>query len=471
MTLALFEARRLARSPVLWLGVVLVATPAIIETRTLWPMLEGDDMTAHGVGLWLSGFATLAGGWLGLRDRRTGTESLVNVTPAHGRAAIVPARVGALVAASFGAFAALFAAVLAASALRGGRGTPDLRLYLDGSLVVALGACVGYVVGYFTRSRIVCLLMGPGLPALSVWLQSPEQVRWLLPIAADQYQASRSVTYGFLPDVWSVHGAWLAGLVSIVAGGVVLFAARGVGARRTLIASSVVVLIGCVLAVPAGAWLRNQPIGVAVLGPDTAFEIHDFSAYNGFRKLDRLARAAGPWPDDGRATVCATRYGFEACVYPEFGEAYARRLASLLGPQARLLSGLDGVPLRARMVPSQWMAQPCAVGEVLYAESRYPPSVDGYVFGLLDCVWSTPYGGRGWRARAAVGTWLGVRAYPSVRAQLESGRLSFGGPGVTRTGLAMAEMPPDAVRAGLEPLWDRLRRGTLPLRALPGAPR
>jgi hypothetical protein len=34
--------------------------------------------------------------------------------------------------------------------------------------------------------------------------------------------------------------------------------------------------------------------------------------------------------------------------------------------------------------------------------------------------------------------------------------------------LAMADLPPGQVQAGLAPVWERLRAGTLPLSELPG---
>ena len=48
-------------------------------------------------------------------------------------------------------------------------------------------------------------------------------------------------------------------------------------------------------------------------------------------------------------------------------------------------------------------------------------------------------------------------------------RARLGAPvGLAPVALAMAELPPDQVRAELAPVWERLRAGTLPLSELPG---
>jgi hypothetical protein len=73
MTGALFriEARHLARSPLLWLGLALAAAFAALELLTVWPALAGDDLLAYRAGFVVGGGALLAGAWLGLRDRTT----------------------------------------------------------------------------------------------------------------------------------------------------------------------------------------------------------------------------------------------------------------------------------------------------------------------------------------------------------------------------------------------------------------
>ena len=470
MTLALLEARRLARSPILWLGVVLVAAGTMPDIFSFWPMIEGNDLIAHDSSLWLMGFAALVGGWLGLRDRRTRADALVGVTPADGRATVVPARIAALLGASLAGFALVFAAALAVTILRGGHGTPDLRLYLDGALLVALGACVGYGFGFLTGSRTVCLFAAPALPALNQLLlglafahpdTGPEvDWAWLLPSV---YEPPRSVAFGFTPDIWSGHIGWLVALVMVVCSGVALVAAHRAGARRARVVSIAALVMGASLGAFSGVWLMSQPHSVVVLGPDTVREIHEGDDFH-LPALDRLAHQTGPWPDDGRASTCAMRRGFEVCVFPEFGENFARHVATEYAQQTRLLHGLDDFPTRARMVPRYWALDSCTSEEVLLSEDRNPPIIQAYDSSLSQCMW-TGISHEGEEARGAVTTWLFAEAHPDEHPDL------FGNPNITRAGLAMADMSPEDVRALLTPVWDELVRGTLPLSELPGTKR
>ncbi|MGH2716704.1 MAG: hypothetical protein ACRDM7_23025 [Thermoleophilaceae bacterium] len=478
MTLALVEARRLARSPILWLGVLLVIWGGTFDNSVITPMLEGDDLRAHDAAIWHVCFATLAAGWLALRDRRTGAEALVGVTPADGKATVVPARIAAVVATCFGGFALVFGTALAISAVRGGQGTPDLRLYLDGALLVALGGSIGYALGYLTGSRIVCLLAGPGLPALytlvtygSDFSNAPSGgggrgfvgTSWLLPAG---FEPPRSVTLGFLPDIWNGHIVWLLALVLAGCGGVALVGAWRAGARRALAVSIVVVVVAGVLGLSSGVWLNSQPSSVVVLGPDIMREIHDENDYQG---LDRLARATRPYPDDGRATTCITRNGFEACLYPEFGEDFAAEVAAAYGREASLLRGLEAVPTRGRMVPSfQWRPGLCSPDEVLYAETL--DASDLVInFPLVNCAWSDPHAQKGWRAREAVRIWLASQIEPETLTEMEQSENHSPHDSVTGAARAMAEMPSEDVRAALALVWAELRAGTLPLSDLPGA--
>ena len=79
--LARIEARHLARSPLLWLGLALAAAFSALELLTAWPALAGDDLLAYRAGFVVGGGALLAGAWLGLRDRTTSATDLLTVTP------------------------------------------------------------------------------------------------------------------------------------------------------------------------------------------------------------------------------------------------------------------------------------------------------------------------------------------------------------------------------------------------------
>lgn len=472
MTLTLLELRRLAQSPILWGGVVLVTAGTLPDIMAFWPMLEGNDLIAHDSSLWLMAFAALGAGWLGLRDRRTGAEPLVSVTPADAAARIVPARIAALVAASLAAFAFVFGAVLAVTATRGGQGSPDPRLYLDGALLVALGGGVGYGLGYLTGSRTVCLFAAPALPAFNQLLLSVAFSHattgpkvdwgWLLPSV---WEPQRSVVLGFLPDIWTGHITWLGALVALVCGGISLIAARRAGARRTMFVSLAVLAMGGLLGTTSSAWLMSRPRGVTVFGPDTVREFHEGDDFD-YRARGRLARQVGPWPNDGRARTCATESGFEVCVYPEFGSTFARQTALEYAHQARFLRGLDDFPSRARMVPVYWAVDSCTSEELLYFEHRNDPIMHAYDVPLMGCVWAATHEGES--ARRAVTTWLFAEAHPETRSELASERI-FGGPAVTRAGLALAAMPVEDARTLLARKWDELVRGSLRLSALPGA--
>jgi hypothetical protein len=224
-------------------------------------------------------------------------------------------------------------------------------------------------------------------------------------------------------------------------------------------------VMGSLLGAFSAAWLISQPHRVVVFGPDTVREIHEGDDYY-YPALDGLAHQTGPWPNDGRASTCATSRGFEVCVFPEFGEDFARQLATQYAQQTRLLHGLDDFPTRARMVPQYWAVDSCTSEELLLSEYRNPPLIQAYDSSLFQCMWADTHGGE--EARHAVITWLVAEGHPDGRAEIESGRWG-GGPAITRAGFAMADMPPEDVRALLAPVWDELLRGTLSLSALPGA--
>jgi hypothetical protein len=130
--LARIEVRHVARSPLLWLGMVLAAAFAALELLSVWPVLAGDDLLAYRNGFIVAGGALFAGAWLALRDRTSGAAELVAATPiAPWR--IWRARLAGVAGAAAAAFTVIFVAGLAVSAARGGRGTPDLRLLADGA--------------------------------------------------------------------------------------------------------------------------------------------------------------------------------------------------------------------------------------------------------------------------------------------------------------------------------------------------
>jgi hypothetical protein len=102
-SLARIEARHLARSPLLWLGVVLAAALATLELIAFWPVLAGDDLVAYRDGFVVAGGALLADGALapllvagsllvaslpGVTDRRLSVQRLSPVLSFEDRSAV-----------------------------------------------------------------------------------------------------------------------------------------------------------------------------------------------------------------------------------------------------------------------------------------------------------------------------------------------------------------------------------------------
>jgi hypothetical protein len=477
-SIARIEARHLARSPLLWIGLVLVAYGG--SWGLGWPSLAGDDLVAYQNGFLVSAGVVWAGAWLGLRDRASGAADLVAVTPtAPWR--LWQARLAALAPVSAAMFALFFGAVLAVSAARGGRGIPDPRLLADGALAVVLGGLVGVAVGRLSGSRLVAVLAGAVWYLLCMIAADPGTPAHRLAPALLQ-QARQSVEFGFLPDPFWPHLAYLLGLV-LLAGVLLLgLVARGSGQRPALAPVLAVVVAGLVLVGSGGARLVALPEALVPLGPDPA----DWKTVAEADKV--LADSTYVYPDDGRATSCAGDATLTACVYPVYGTRLARHLHEAMRPLAGLLAGLPGAPARVRMVPyagavfcgdsevqvgeetvqgtrsqpRQMVAGPyltCALG---YPDDSEPP--EGSTVFASD-------------SRDVVRLWALLATNTVTRQELqrgngqdlwELGAFSERPSALVAPALAMADLPPDRVRAELAPLWERLRAGTLPVSELPG---
>jgi hypothetical protein len=483
--LARIEARHLARSPLLWLAFALAAALAALEMSWFLPALPGDALFAYiSGGLLLSGGAVLAGAWLGLRDRVTGAADLVTVTPtAPWR--LQRARLGSVAVVTASVFTSGFAAALAVSVVRGGRGAPDLRLLADGALAVVLGGWIGLAVGRLTGSRmvavlaapvwvVVCFLFmaGPSLRGISV------SVQHLSPVLNPQ---NHSAAYGLLPDPLWPHLGYLFGLTVLVGVLLLVLASRGSSQRiplRPLVAAAVA---GLVLVSTAGAGLLALPDDLLVLGPDRA----SWQPVYGESNPQAEALFADPgwsFPADDRARVCAGDATMSVCVYPAYGQRLARDMHAAIAPVARLFTGLPGAPTLVRMVPVGMGS--CRDAEVQVPEAwvREPAGRSDqetrslYLGFYLDCALGRHPADEhsAEDARAAVDFWALLAGGIITREQLqqppggEAGPASFSDAGATAAALAMAELPPDQVRAELAPVWERLRAGTLPLSELPG---
>jgi hypothetical protein len=484
---ARIEARHLARSPLLWLGVALAAAGALIELYPVWPVLAGDDLFAYRDGFVVGGGALLAGAWLALRDRATGAADLVAVTPtAPWR--LWRTRLASVAVVAAGAFAVVWAAGLAYSAVRGGRGMPDLRLLADGALAAVLGGWVGMAVGRL-GSRVLPLL------AASLWVAVlfvaslsritglRPSVQRLSPVLSFE---DRSAVFGFLPDAFWPHLGYLLGLL-LLAGVVLLaLAGRGGGQRPPLRGVLAAALVGVVLVGVSGARLVAFPDRQVVVGPAPADRVPA-----PFR-TEGVLDPSFAYPDDGHARACAGDATLSVCVYPAYGQRLARLTLRAMQPVARLLAGLPGVPTRVRMVPMANVDSnfgSCRGSEFQLAEvqGRYGPPNDptsrlAYADFYLRCALGHEIFPHEEPAAAgeAVRLWALLASGMMSRQQADlTGLVALGVVGGHEGGehpatpaiaaaLAMAELPPGQVRAELAPLWERLRAGTLPLSELPG---
>jgi hypothetical protein len=488
--LARTEARHLARSPLLWAGLALALPVLFLTLSPNWPALAGDDLVAYlPVSVFGSG-ALLAGAWLALRDRVTETADLVAVTPtAPWR--LQRTRLAGVAAVAAGAFALLFAATLALSAIRGGRGAPDLRLVADAMLVMVLSGWVGVAVGRISGSRMVSVLAAPVWAGVCVVApmfleESGLPLQRLLPVLIRE---TRSAEFGFLPDALWPHLGYQAGVVLLLGVLLLVLAARGSAQRPPLAPVLATGLAGLLLVGVSAPRLVALPDLEVVVGPGPA----DRRPQN-VGQPDVLYDRSFVYPPDDRARACAGDATLTVCVYPAYGEGLASFIRAGMDPAARLLAGLPGLPTRARMVPGGGWRGGCNGTEVQVPEvagrsaraSRGDASKKSHWAGIyLDCA----LGAQGLdpgdsdvtrvtpRARRVVALWAllasGVLTRQELDYSLRTG--SAGGIlfhlGVFDAGpvaLAMAERPAGQVRAELAPLWDRLRAGTLPVSELPG---
>jgi hypothetical protein len=473
------EVRHLARSPLLWLGALLSAALAALELNVVWPTLAGDDLVAYRDGVAVGAGALLAGAWLGLRDRATGAGELVAVTPtAPWR--LWRARLAGVALVATAAFAALFAAGLAWSAARGGRGAPDLRLLADGVVGVVLGGWVGLALGRGTGSRLLAVLAAPLWiavcffgPMLAGELDAPLQR--LSPLLSWE---ERSAALGFLPDALWPHLGYVVGL-AVLAGVLLLATAGGGGVQRPparpLLAAGVA---GLVLVVASTTALVALPDQLVVVGPG-----HRVPASLPDLVVDP---PPAPYPDDGLATSCAGDATLSVCVYPGYGRELAGYVRGAVAPTAALLAGLPGVPTRVRMVPTSGFLGPCQGTDVPLTEvlarglSRGRQSRVLFAEVYLQCALGTgdlALAPEQDEARTAVKVWALLAGGLLTREEVR--RATQGGPGsvvsllpptpaAARAALAMADLPADRVRAELGPVWERLRSGTLTVFELPG---
>ena len=469
--LALFEARKIARNPLLWVGAALLFAFGWINSKDYLPVVPGDvEFNYEGVVV-LAAFAVFVGGWVGLRDRTSGAEALLASTPLKQRGLLVPARMTALAVVGFLALATVVLATTASSLFRGGRGWPDPFLLLDAGLYVAMAACAGFAIGHLTGSRIASLLSAPLLPGFVYYMQGRLSGRvyeplWLLP---NPETPGRFGPLGYLPDVLPIHSAYLGGALLALVG--MVWYVRGKQDRATSIRWALAAsLTGAAVFVVAGGWLSVQPTRVYVFGDDPS-QVVAIGSDDDYRKLKRESRKAGPFADSDYATECAESRGFVACVFPENGPELAQLLAEDIAVLAPFTS-LDGIPRRVRMIPTSEDSgvEPCATeGEVLVGSNRWSKD-----FWQWDSVGRSAFScalfGRRQisnRTTEAVSGWFDVRVRQGLTGRRYDEALRQGwGAQVGRAVRSAGSLPIEEVVERLEPLWQELRARELTLAEL-----
>jgi hypothetical protein len=447
--LSRIEARHLARSTLLWLGIVLGAASVAPALWSTWPVLAGDDLLASQNSLLVGTGAVWAGAWLALRDRTSGAGDLLVVTPtAPWR--LWWSRVAALAAVSAAVFALLFAAVLGISVARGGHGMPDLRLLADGVLAVVLSGLVGVAIGRSSASRLVAVLAGVLWYLVCMFAADPGMSPGYRLSPMLLTEGPRSAEFGLLPDPLWPHLGYLLGLVLVVAG----LALAGAGGTR----------------------LVALPETLVALGPDRAH-------WRPAAEADQVqADTSYAYPQDGRARSCAGDAALSVCVYPAYGTRLARHVHQAVQPAAGLLTGLPGTPTRVRMVPLSvaWCRAPgeVQIWEQILRDLQPRRTVEAY----LTCVLGQSdeldqHGSSTLDPRDVVKLWALVASGTITTGELQRGAQGDNIPELMQTSaspetaaaaLAMAELPADQVRTELASIWDRLRAGTLSISQLPG---
>jgi hypothetical protein len=236
---------------------------------------------------------------------------------------------------------------------------------------------------------------------------------------------------------------------------------------------------GLVLSGTAGARLVALPDDLLVLGPDRA----SWKPVRGESDPQAEGLFADPgwsFPTDGQARACAGDASVSVCVYPAYGERLARDMHAAIAPVARLFAGLPGAPTLVRMVPVGMGSCRGAEAQAPEAWVREPAGRSAqqtrsfYRGFYLDCALGRHPAASGHLTEAgeAVELWAllasGEVTREAVQGMARDAESGQGSTAVSAAALAMAELPPEQVRAELAPVWTRLRAGTLPLAALPG---
>ncbi len=382
----------------------------------------------------LAGFAMLAGAWLGRRDRRSGAEELLAVTPTS-QAEIRAARLAALALASSVALALVFGVVLVGEALSAAHGSTDWLILLDGCLGTTLASWIGYGVGSSLPaafSLFVPIVYVGGSFYLSVWQGTSTlgaSIEWLLPTPP---APSWSADPGFLPNIFPEHIAYLGALVLLTGGvTIALPLRRGTSQperHRVVLGAAI---LGLAVAVCLGAVLQAKPDSYAIASPNPATWTPEYNtvpdligfdcSWVGNSPLQKAPRRAAAcdvsaWLADHAPVSCAADRSLSVCVYRDYGPAAARALLAALGSQAPVLAELFGRPITVRMVPFDNLQSSCSEGpgRITVSESWIAYGLTSAPTYLISCAFPGEAGDDGLSvddpATAGVTLWLAIHS-------------------------------------------------------------
>jgi hypothetical protein len=490
------ELRHLAYV-LLVLGVGVSAIVAIAQADAAYPIIGYATGVAYHEGEILSAFLFLLGAWLAMRDRRSATTDLISSTPTEP-GLVRATRLGALAVASAAAFGLLFLIGLASTLAHGGSGVVDWVLVPDGMLGSALVAWLGFALGLVASAPVVVL--GAALYSGGSYFINTQYThyntlhvgfQWLLPFPPlPQWSAD----LGYVPNIFGTHLVFVLGWLLLTGGLIVTAPFRrplGTFVSRVALTGAVA---GLVLATVFGVQLQAKANRYTVRGPDPASWVPEYEQYaSGLSTPDPRI-----YPDDHRATVCASSSAVRVCVYPAYGRSLATSFISIFDPEARAIESVIGRPTYVRMVPVAEESCSAGLGQAVLTEQQlfgYYYHLSGY---LISC--ALPQLGPRYYvglppdhpAQSAVALWLVIRSGELTPSAVRRGVASWGVSCLadlpctpeygdifgfrylswTRAeigaGLAMAALPPDRVASALRELWPRLVAGKLSLTSLPG---
>jgi len=480
------------------LGVGVSAIIAIEQMDIAYPTVSYDTGVAYHEGEILSAFLFLLGAWLAMRDRRSAATDLISSTPTE-QGVVRMFRLGALAVASAGAFGLLFLIGLVSALTHGASGGVGWMHVPDGMLGSTLAAWLGFALGLIAPAPAAVL--GAALYSGGSYFINTQYThyntlhvgfQWLLPFPPlPQWSAD----LGYVPNIFGTHLVFVLGWL-LLTGGLIGIAPFRRTPRTT---SSRIALVGAVaglvLATVFGVQLQAKANYYSVNSPNPVSWVPEFGPYtSGLLTPDPLI-----YPDDHRATACATSSAVRVCVYPAYGRSLATSLVSILDPEARAVESVIGRPTYVRMVPVAEESCGAGLGRAVLTEQysySYYRDLRGYLISCaLPQLGQRRYGGlpHDFPSQSAVALWLVIRSGEltprAVRQGVASGTsgscladlpctpqysevFGFGFLGWTRTeiraGLAMATLPPARVTSELRDLWPRLVAGKLSLASLPG---